>query len=100
VGAERRSRSAPSVAEALSVCERLDAPLARVCRLAGVSRSAACEQRRRRSLSEPPRRRPGPVGAMTDSEHLTTIRQTIADSPFVGEGHRKIGARLRRHAAA
>lgn len=67
-----------------------------MCRLAGVSRSAACEQRRRRSLSEPPRRRPGPVGAATDAELLVLIHQTIADSPFVGEGHRKIWARLRR----
>jgi putative transposase len=67
-----------------------------VCRLAGVSRSAACEQRRRRSLSEPPRRRPGPVGVATDAELLKQIRDVIDDSPFVGEGHRKIWARLRR----
>ena len=67
-----------------------------MCRLAGVSRSAACEQRRRRSLSEPPRRRPGPVGAITDAELLTQIRKVIDDSPFVGEGHRKVWARLRR----
>jgi putative transposase len=67
-----------------------------VCRLAGVSRSAACEQRRRRSLSEPPRRRPGPVGAATDAELLTQIRKVIDDSPFVSEGHRKVWARLRR----
>ena len=73
----------------------LEAPLARVCRLAGVSRSAACEQRRRRSLSEPPRRPPGPVGAMTDAELLRQIRDVIATSPFVGEGHRKAWARLR-----
>jgi hypothetical protein len=45
--------------------------------VAGVSRSAACEQRRRRSTSEPcalaPRRRPGPVGAMPDGELLVAI---------------------------
>ena len=34
---------------------------------------------------------------MTDSELLKHIRQGIADSPFVGEGHRKVWARLRRH---
>src|SRR3954451_13661001 len=39
----------PSVSEALTVAGRLTAPVARVCRVAGVSRSAACEQRRRRS---------------------------------------------------
>jgi putative transposase len=73
--------------------------LARVCRVAGVSRSAACEQRRRRSSSEPAapraRRHPGPVGALPDGELLAAIRREIAESPFVGEGHKKITARLR-----
>jgi len=78
------------------VSEQLPAPLQIVCRVAGVSRSAACEARRRRGTSEPPRRRPGPVGAMTDSELLSEIRDVLATSPFVGEGHRKVWARLRR----
>jgi len=78
------------------VSEQLPAPLAVVCRVAGVSRSAACEQRRRRDISEPPRRRPGPVGAMSDSELLAEIRDVLAASPFVGEGHRKVWVRLRR----
>ena len=71
--------------------------MARVCRVARVSRSAACEQRRRRSAPEsraPVRRRPGPVGAISDRELLAAIRHEIAESPFVGEGHRKIRARL------
>jgi len=77
-------------------CEQLPAPLKKVCRVAGVSRSAACEARRQRGTSEPPRRRPGPIGAMTDTELLAQIRGVLADSPFVGEGHRKVWARLRR----
>ena len=76
--------------------EQLPAPLQVVCRVAGVSRSAACEARRRRGTSEPPRRRPGPVGAMGDTELLGEIRGVLADSPFIGEGHRKVWARLRR----
>ena len=76
--------------------EQLPAPLAVVCRVAGVSRSAASEQRRRRGTSEPPRRRPGPIGVMGDSELLAEIRDVLATSPFVGEGHRKVWARLRR----
>lgn len=79
--------------------ETLPAPLATVCRVAGVSRSAACEQRRRRRASAvrvPARRRPGPVGALPDAELLAEIRQVLASSPFVGEGHRKLWARLRR----
>jgi len=33
---------------------------------------------------------------MTDAELLAQIRGVLADSPFVGEGHRKVWARLRR----
>jgi len=33
---------------------------------------------------------------MTDRQLLVAIRQVLADSPFVGEGHRKVWARLRR----
>ncbi len=72
------------------------APLKVVCRVAGVSRSAACEARRRRDTSGAGGRRPGPIGAMSDSELLLEIRRVLADSPFVGEGHRKVWARLRR----
>jgi len=78
------------------VSEQLPAPLQVVCRVAGVSRSAACDARRRRDTSEPPRRRPGPIGAMTDTELLAEIRDVLATSPLVGEGHRKVWARLRR----
>ena len=41
------------------------------------------------------RRRPGPVGALPDAELLAAIRREIAESLFVGEGHKKICARLR-----
>jgi len=81
------------------VSEGLGAPLKTVCRVAGVSRSAACEHRRRRSASEEPARflrKRGPVGAMPDRELRGAIQDAIATSPFVGEGHRKIWARLRR----
>lgn len=74
-------------------------PLATVCRIAGVSRSAACEQRRR--LREDPTQRPagrkrGPVGAMADAELRAEVHDVIETSPFTGEGHRKVWARLRR----
>jgi putative transposase len=80
------------------VSEQLPAPLKAVCRVAGVSRSAAQEQRRRRRASEAvsQRRRPGPTGARTDRELLQAIRAVLEDSPFTGEGHRKVWARLRR----
>ena len=71
--------------------EQLPAPLSVVCRVAGVSRSAAHEQRRRRDTSEPLRRRPGPIGAMSDSELLSEIRDVLVKSPFTGEGHEGSG---------
>ena len=45
--------------------------------------------------SPAPRRRPGPVGAMSDADLVEAIRQVLADSPFHGEGYRKVWARLR-----
>jgi putative transposase len=39
--------------------------------------------------------RPGPVGPMPDAALLVAIRAVVAASPFHGEGHRKIWARLR-----
>jgi putative transposase len=42
-----------------------------------------------------PRRRPGPVGALPDAGLLAAIRREIRESKFVGEGHKKITARLR-----
>ena len=43
-----------------------------------------------------PLRRPGPVGAIDDEQLVALIRRVLADSPFTGEGYRKVRARLRR----
>ena len=37
----------------------------------------------------------GPVGAATDEDLVGHIRRVLADSPFTGEGYRKVWARLR-----
>jgi transposase InsO family protein len=42
----------------------------------------------------PPQRR-GPAGPMPDAVLVDEIRQVLRDSPFHGEGHRKVWARLR-----
>lgn len=68
--------------------------LARVLKAWKVPRSTYYAQRRRRG--DPPElRKRGPKTAYTDEELTERIRHEIAISPFTGEGHRKIWARLR-----
>jgi putative transposase len=67
--------------------------LAAVCRAWRASHATI--YRRRVPPREESRRRPGPVGPMPDPALLDAIRAVLADSPFHGEGHRKVWARLR-----
>ena len=67
--------------------------LARVCRVWRASRATTY-----RHLAPPwrePPRRPGPRGPMPDATLLEAVRAVLAASPFHGEGHRKVWARLR-----
>jgi putative transposase len=68
--------------------------LLRVAQVWGVSRATVYRQRRHDEARHP-KRRPGPVGPLPDEELVEVIRALLADSPFHGEGHRKIWARLR-----
>jgi putative transposase len=65
----------------------------RVTRVWGTSRATL--YRHRRGDQPGRRRRPGPIGPMPDHALVTAIRELLADSPFHGEGHRKVWARLR-----
>jgi putative transposase len=67
--------------------------LAQVCRVWRAAR-ATVYRRRLPARTEPPRR-PGPVGPMPDATLLASIRAVLSASPFHGEGHRKVWARLR-----
>ena len=67
--------------------------LARVCRVWRAARSTV--YRHRAPPREAPPRRPGPVGPMPDADLVAAIRAVLAASPFHGEGHRKVWARLR-----
>jgi hypothetical protein len=66
-------------------------PVSLVCRVLGAPRSTVYA---RRSGGQPGR--PGPVPPIDDSELVRLIRQVLKDSPFAGEGYRKVRARLRR----
>src|SRR3954465_950087 len=67
--------------------------LARVCRVWRASRATTY---RHLAPSRPePARRPGPVGPMPDAALVEAIRAVLTASPFHGDGHRKVWARLR-----
>jgi len=67
--------------------------LATVCRVWRLARSGVY-RRLSPTPTAPPQRR-GPTGAMTDAALTAAIRAVLAASPFHGEGHRKVWARLR-----
>jgi transposase InsO family protein len=72
--------------------------LARVCRLWDLPRSTVYFQRHQRIIpveqrTEPKRR--GPLGPCSDEELVAHIRRVLTESPFHGEGYRKVWARLR-----
>jgi len=72
--------------------------LQRVCRVWKLPRSSVYEQRKRHTLApelRPAARRRGPEGPCTDAQLLDAIRVVLAESPFHGEGYRKVWARLR-----
>ncbi len=66
--------------------------LARVCRVWERARSTVYA--RRHLLPHAPHKR-GPKTAWTDAALTEEIRLVLARSPFLGEGHRKVWARLR-----
>jgi putative transposase len=67
-------------------------PVSLVCGVLGAPRSSVDARRGRSGM--PPR--PGPATAISDQELVELIRQVLEDSPFAGEGYRKVRARLRR----
>ena len=79
----------------ISISTRRRYGVARVCRVWGVARAGVYRSRRAAAVPSVPRRRPGPQGLMPDAALVETIRQVLADSPFHGEGYRKVWARLR-----
>jgi transposase InsO family protein len=69
--------------------------VARVCRVWGFARAGVYRRRDAAESPPAPRRRPGPQGPMADAALVEAIRRVLTDSPFHGEGYRKVWARLR-----
>ena len=67
--------------------------LQRVTRIWGVARATIYRHRHRAEAAR--HRKPGPQGAMADQDLVRAIRRLLTDSPFHGEGYRKLWARLR-----
>jgi hypothetical protein len=72
--------------------------LARVCRLWDLPRSTVYCHRHRESIPAEQRtkaKKRGPQGPCSDEELVGHIRGILTESPFHGEGYRKVWARLR-----
>jgi len=68
----------------------------RVCAIWGVARSSFYDARCQEGQPhQNPAGRRGPKPALGDAELLAAIRRDLARSPWTGEGHRKVWARLR-----
>ena len=71
--------------------------IAQVCRIWDVPRSSFYADRRRADTTTTPvpAQRRGPKPRVSDDALLAAIRADLARSPWHGEGHRKVWARLR-----
>ena len=69
--------------------------LARVCRMWELARSTVYLHQARAVTPAPAPRRRGPTPRWSDAALLEQIRAVLTAAPFLGEGHRKVWARLR-----
>jgi transposase InsO family protein len=67
----------------------------RVCRLWGVPRSSFYAAQVKSAVPAAPPARRGPKPAISDEALLAAITRDLDTSPWTGEGHRKVWARLR-----
>jgi putative transposase len=79
--------------EAAQIAVEHHLPVAVVCRVLGASRSTIYAGR---GQAAGPSRRPGLATQVGDQELVRLLRRVLEDSPFAGEGYRKLRARLRR----
>ena len=79
----------------ISISTRRRYGVARLCRVWDVPRAGIYRGRKATITPSEARRRPGPQGPMPDAALVEAIRQVLIESPFHGEGYRKVWARLR-----
>lgn len=82
------------MSQASSVSVKRVYSLARVCRLWNVARSTVYARRGETAAPATPPSR-GPQGPCSDEDLLARVREVLDATPWVGEGHRKVWARLR-----
>ena len=70
-------------------------PLTMICEVWRVPRSTVYAARDRSIEERPELRKRGPKTKLSDEELLEKIREVLAESDFLGEGHRKVRIRLR-----
>jgi transposase InsO family protein len=81
--------------QALSPSSKQPYGLARVCRAWRVSRATVYRRRESAASEAPPLGKRGPKTSWSDAELLALIREDLATTEWMGEGHRKVWARLR-----
>ena len=67
----------------------------RVCQVFRFPRSTLYAQEKREAMPERPKAKRGPKPLYSDKELLALIHTDLEQSPFCGEGHRKVWARLK-----
>ena len=83
------------MSQTFSISVRRRYGLARLCLYWRVSRATLHRHLSAANRPDAPGRRRGPQGVMPDADLAERIRTLLADSPFHGEGYRKVWARLR-----
>jgi putative transposase len=93
-----RPEEAEAVGQTVSPSTGQRYGLARVCRLWDLPRSTVYLRRHQATIpidQRPEPKRRGPLGACSDEDLVGHIRRILTESPFHGEGYRKVWARLR-----
>lgn len=83
------------MSQAISPSANKQYGLALVCRVWKLSRATMHRRRASRASEAPPVQKRGPKTNWSDDELLALIREDLATTPWLGEGHRKVWARLR-----